>query len=223
METKEIHSWQISYSEARDLQLRLSKEVSQVNHPGECKLIAGVDLSPPDSNGIVTAAVVVISYPEFQVTEVSRFKGEQTFPYIPGLLSFREAPLIIGAAKKLNVVPHLFIVDGHGIAHPRRFGIASHLGLLFDIPTIGCAKSILCGKYETVPVTAGSYTWITDKGETIGAAVRTSTKASPVFVSIGHRIDLQTAISWVVRCCRGYRVPEPTRLAHLAAANKEIL
>lgn len=222
MHIRELHSWQLFYSEAKDLQLRLAKEVSTTNCLKECKLIAGVDLSPPDPQGMVNAAMVVINYPEFEVQEIRTFKGKQAFPYIPGLLSFRESPLIINAAKMIQKTPHLILVDGHGLAHPRRFGIASHLGLLFDIPTIGCAKSILCGQYKTIPPAIGSYTWIIDKSETIGAAVRTKQGISPVFISVGNKIDLPTAITWVIKCCHGFRVPEPIRMAHLAAAGKEL-
>jgi len=142
------------------------------------------------------------------------------FPYIPGLLSFRESPLILAACEKLCNVPDLVLIDGHGIAHPRRFGLASHLGLSLNLPTIGCAKSILCGRHQPVAEEAGSHTELLDNEELIGAALRTKSGVRPVYVSVGHRIDLASALQWVIKCCRGYRLPEPARLAHLAAAGR---
>jgi deoxyribonuclease V len=136
---------------------------------------------------------------------------------VPGLLSFREAPLILAAFEKLTATPDLVFVDGQGIAHPRRIGLASHLGLCLGLPTIGCAKSRLCGEHETPGFAAGSYAELRDNGEVIGAAVRTRAGVKPVYVSIGHMIDLPSAIRRVLDCCRGYRLPEPTRLAHMAA------
>jgi deoxyribonuclease V len=144
-------------------------------------------------------------------------EGELAFPYVPGLLSFRESPLILVACERLTVTPDLFLVDGQGIAHPRRMGFASHLGLFLNTPAIGCAKSLLCGTHEMPGIEPGSYTEIIDKGEIIGAALRTKRSMNPIYVSIGHKIDLQNAIHWALECCRGYRIPEPTRLAHLAA------
>ncbi|HUT68422.1 MAG TPA: deoxyribonuclease V, partial [Dehalococcoidales bacterium] len=161
--------------------------------------------------------VVVLSYPEFELVETRIVTDRIEFPYVPGLLSFREAPLILAACEELTVTPDLLMVDGQGIAHPRRMGLASHLGLFLDIPTIGCAKSRLCGSHEEPGNEAGSYAELLDNGEVIGAAVRTRTGVKPVYVSIGHKVDLSTAIRRVLECCRGYRLPEPTRLAHQAA------
>ncbi len=124
---------------------------------------------------------------------------------------------MLAACEKLTITPDLILVDGQGIAHPRRLGLASHLGLFLDIPTVGCAKSLLCGRHEEPGFDAGSYTEVVDRGETIGAALRTRSGVKPVYVSIGHKVDLEIAIDWVLQCCRGYRLPEPTRLAHLAA------
>jgi deoxyribonuclease V len=140
-----------------------------------------------------------------------------TLPYIPGLLSFREAPLIVAACEELSNVPDLILVDGQGIAHPRRLGLASHLGLFLDVPTVGCAKSRLCGKHKPVGEKVGSYTELVDNGDVIGAVLRTKVGVKPIYVSIGHKISLSSARKWVLNCCRGYRLPEPTRLAHLAA------
>jgi deoxyribonuclease V len=140
-----------------------------------------------------------------------------TFPYVPGLLSFREGPAVLDALDKLKSPPDLLIFDGHGLAHPRRFGLACHLGLLVDIPAIGCAKSRLCGQYEEPGPHRGDTMPLIDKGEVVGAAVRTRAGVKPVFVSIGHRVDLPTSIHYVLACCRGYRLPETTRWAHRLA------
>ena len=164
-----------------------------------------------------TGAVVVLRYPGLEVVVVKVVTGRIAFPYVPGLLSFREAPLVLAACEQLTVTPDLVIVDGQGIAHPRRLGLASHLGLFLDTPTIGCAKSRLCGHHPAPGKEAGSYTELVDRGETVGAVLCTRAGVKPVYVSIGHRIDLTAAIGWVLSCCRGYRLPEPTRLAHQAA------
>jgi len=166
---------------------------------------------------MATAAVVVLNYPELKLVETRIIEDKLGFPYIPGLLSFRESPLILTACEQLTITPDLILADGQGLAHPRRFGIASHLGLLLDTPAIGCAKSLLCGTHRTPEAETGSYADIIDKGEIIGVALRTRPGTSPVYVSIGHKVDLAMAIRWVLNCCRGYRIPEPLRLAHLAA------
>jgi deoxyribonuclease V len=176
-----------------------------------------VDISA-EKAGMATGAVVVLSYPELGVVETKIVRGRLDFPYVPGLLSFRESPLTLAACERLSITPDLFLVDGQGVAHPRRFGLASHLGLLLDRPTIGCAKSLLCGSHETLEAEPGSCAEVTDRGEAIGVALRTKLGVKPIYVSIGHKIDLSTAVQWVLKCCRGYRIPEPTRLAHLAAA-----
>jgi deoxyribonuclease V len=149
--------------------------------------------------------------------DVSTAEREVEFPYVPGLLAFREAPAVLQAWSRLRSDPDLIIFDGHGMAHPRRMGIACHLGLVLDRPSIGCAKSRLCGQHEEPGAAAGDWAPLTDGDEWIGAAVRTRTGKQPVFVSVGHRVSLATAISLTLTCCRGYRLPEPTRQAHLAA------
>ncbi len=217
VKVKKLHSWQLSIAQALDLQLRLAPRVFKVDEIITPSFVAGVDLSVGKVPGLATAAIVVLSYPELKLVETKVAQGRLNFPYIPGLLSFREAPLYLAAGAKLNITPDLIMVDGQGIAHPRRIGIASHLGLFWDMPTIGCAKSLLCGSHEPVEVEAGNYTEIIDDGETIGVALRTKTGVKPVYVSIGNKVGLETAIHWVSNCCRGYRLPEPLRLAHLAA------
>ncbi len=199
------------------MQRRLAAEVSAISAVGAPRFVAGVDISARKGGDKGTGAVVVLNYPELELVETEVVTGRLDFPYVPGLLSFREASLTLAACERLGVTPDLFLVDGHGYAHPRRMGIACHLGLFLNTPTIGCAKSLLCGSHEMPGVEAGSWTPLTDRGEVIGAAVRTRTGVRPVYASIGHRIDLPTAIDWVLKCCRGHRLPEPARLAHLAA------
>ncbi len=217
MKVKSLHCWQLSTSEAIELQRQLSAQVSKNCTDLAPRYIAGVDISVGKTGKVATGAVVVLSYPELEVVEIKTARGNLDFPYIPGLLSFRELPLTLSAFERLNVTPDLILADGQGVAHPRRFGIASHLGLFLDTPTIGCAKSLLCGGCIEPGTEPGSYTEIIDKGETIGVALRSKSGVKPVYVSIGHKTDLHTAIRWVLKCCRGYRLPEPTRLAHQAA------
>ena len=217
MKIEKLHEWQVSIPEAMEIQRRLATQVSRNSEVITPRFIAGVDISAERGRGAATAAVVVVSYPEFKIAETEIVEGELNFPYVPGLLSFRESPLILSACERLTVTPDLFLVDGQGIAHPRRMGFASHLGLFLNIPTIGCAKSLLCGTHEMPGIEPGSYAEIIDKGEVIGTALRTKRGMNPIYVSIGHKINLQGAIHWALECCRGYRIPEPTRLAHLAA------
>ncbi len=212
-----MHSWQVSPAQALDLQRRLAAQVSKSGQFDTPRFIAGVDISVGKAQGTATAAVVVLNYPELRVVETKVANGKLDFPYIPGLLSFRESPLTLAACQSLTISPDLILVDGQGIAHPRRFGIASHLGLFLNMPIIGCAKSLLCGSHEVPGEKPGSYAEVIERGETIGVALRTKLGVKPVYVSIGHKVDLQTTIYWVLECCRGYRLPEPTRLAHLAA------
>ncbi|UCH42187.1 MAG: deoxyribonuclease V [Dehalococcoidales bacterium] len=217
MRIERLHDWQLTTTEAKEQQLQLALRVSRNNELGVPHFIAGVDMSVKRDAGIAAGAVVVLKYPELEVVEVGIAEEELGFPYIPGLLSFRELPVILRACEKLSINPDLVLVDGQGIAHPRRFGLASHLGLFLDTPTIGCAKSLLCGSHVAPGDEAGNYEGITDSGEIIGVVLRTKRRIKPVYVSIGHKVDLATAIHWVLSCCRGYRLPEPTRLAHLAA------
>jgi deoxyribonuclease V len=211
------HSWQVTPKQAIEIQKRLAREVLRTGNINAPRFIAGVDISVNRFSKTGTSAVVVLNYPDLQVVEVQVVTDRIAFPYVPGLLSFREAPLILAAFEKIKITPDIVMVDGQGIAHPRRCGIASHLGLLLGIPTIGCAKSRLCGESEMPSIKHGSYTELKDDGEVIGAVLRTRENVKPLYVSIGHMIDLPAAIRWVLACCRGYRLPEPTRLAHQAA------
>ena len=218
MPAEHAHPWKVTTAEARAIQLRLAGLVSRENTVRRPRLVAGVDISAPRFQGRVRGTVVVLSYPDLRVAEVGAVEQTVDFPYIPGLLSFREAPVILAAYEKLKLAPDLVLVDGQGIAHPRRFGIASHLGVLLGVPTIGCAKSLLCGAHGPLAAARGSTAQIEHEGEVVGAALRTRDGVRPVYVSIGHRVDLAAAVKWVQGCCRGYRLPEPTRLAHQAAS-----
>ncbi len=215
-----MHSWQVTVAEAYEIQRRLASQVSRRSEVDAPRLVAGVDISAPDRGGMAKGAVVVLRLPDLALVERSVVEQGLSLPYIPGLLSFREMPLLLAACERLTLIPDLFIADAQGIAHPRRLGLASHLGLLLDVPAIGCAKSILCGRHGSLGEEPGSYASLLDHGEVIGAALRTKRGVKPVYVSIGHKVDLEAAIHWVLACCRGYRLPEPTRLAHLAAAGQ---
>lgn len=215
------HPWDLTPKEAISLQNRLSCRVIRKFDAdmGPVATIAGIDCH--FRNGIAIAAVVVLKFPKLETVDCATAVRRVKFPYIPGLLSFREGPAILDALNTLVSVPDVLIFDGQGIAHPRRFGIASHIGLLLDIPSIGCAKTKLTGHYEEPHSPKGSYAYLIDRGETIGAAVRTRSGVKPVFVSIGHRMGLQESIERVLQCCLKYRLPETTRRADKLA--REIL
>jgi deoxyribonuclease V len=218
MRVQTLHKWEVSLAQAREIQSNLARQVATEEEVITPSFVAGIDISAPNAQGIARGAVVVLRYPELNIVEVGVAEGKITFPYIPGLLSFRESPLILAACQRLDSLPDLVLIDGQGIAHPRRFGLASHVGLFLNLPTIGCAKSILCGRHGAVGEEVGSHAELLDRGERIGAALRTKFGVKPIYVSVGHKIDLASALRWVINCCRGYRLPEPTRLAHLAAA-----
>jgi deoxyribonuclease V len=212
----------VGKQEALEIQRSLASRVSVedgLERPP--RYVAGVDISPPDALGGAVGAAVLLELPELQIVEVKVYRGKPGFPYVPGLLSFRESPLILGALERLVTTPDVILADGQGLAHPRRFGLACHLGLLTDTPTIGCAKSILTGRPEgTLASRAGSRVPLMDRGDVVGAAVRTREYVRPIYVSIGHKVSLDSAVALTLACCKGYRMPEPTRLAHLAAAGR---
>jgi deoxyribonuclease V len=214
MEAKVRHPWNLTPSEAISLQDRLRKRVIPEDTFHQIRFVAGVDVSYDAKHKVAWAAVVVLTYPTLELKATSLAQREITFPYVPGLLSFREIPALIDCLQKLEAVPDIFICDGQGLAHPRRFGLACHLGVLIDLPSIGVAKRPLIGEYKPVPQERGAWRAIIDKGETIGAALRWRSHAKPIFVSIGHRVSLETAIQIVLNCSPRYRLPETTRWAH---------
>lgn len=220
MKARHLHPWDISPSQAVDIQRRLANRVEIRPLNKAPTFVAGLDISGVDSDGCATAAVVVLSYPYLEIIECRVASSEVPFPYIPGLLSFRETPTLSPVLESLSVQPDILLIDGQGIAHPRRFGIACHLGLLFDIPTIGCAKSRLIGAFDEPALSKGSHTFLWDEDEVIGAAFRSRDGTRPIFISVGHKVDLVSALRIVRSCSLKYRIPEPTRLAHLAAAGK---
>jgi deoxyribonuclease V len=218
MPFQSLHPWQVTAQEAIAIQENLRGQVVRENHFGVIKTVAGIDVGFEEGGGITRAAVVVLRYPALELAETSVVRRPTIFPYIPGLLSFREAPAALEAVERLSALPDLLICDGQGIAHPRRVGLASHLGLWTDIPSIGAAKSRLTGQHEPVGERGGEWQPLWDAGEIIGAALRTRPAAKPLYISIGHRISLETAIQMVLACTRAYRLPEPTRQAHSLAS-----
>lgn len=205
------HPWDLEPAEAIALQKELATYVVRRAELGEVRRIGGVDASYRD--GLARAAVVVLSYPDLEILDYTVVTRPIEYPYVPGLLTFREGPAVLDAFEQVRTMPDLLIFDGQGIAHPRRIGIASHIGVLLDVPAIGCAKRRLRGRYEPPGPERGSFTYLMDKEEVLGAVVRTRTGVKPVFVSIGHRVDLPSAIHYVLSCGRGYKLPEPTRWA----------
>ena len=215
------HPWDLTPKEGIALQREIAPSIDLNDHHTTFNTVAGIDVGL--KAGVARAAVVVMGLPELEILEQARAERPVTFPYVPGLLSFREAPAILDALANLECVPDVLIFDGQGYAHPRRMGIATHVGILLDHPTIGCAKSRLCGTHDAPGLDRGSYTWLRDGEEIIGAVVRTRTRVKPVFVSGGHRVGLRTAIDVVLRCGAGYRLPEPTRWAHRLASGKALI
>ena len=214
MDIKQLHNWNLSYAQARDLQNALARKVRVSALKRIPKTVAGIDCAFSKDKERIGAIIVVLEYPTLKIVETARAVAEVGFPYISGLLSFREAPVCIQAAKRLKITPDIFLIDGQGIAHPRRLGLASHLGLFLDKPTIGCAKSRLTGKFQPPSTEKGSFSPLTDKNEIIGAVLRTRSNVKPLFISIGHKCTLDDAVNITLACTPKYRLPEPTRLAH---------
>jgi len=218
MKSHQLHSWDVSYDEARAIQQQLRSKVISEDRLGPVHYVAGVDVGFEQSNTITRAAVAVLSFPDLILRDQALARRPTSFPYIPGLLSFREVPAVLDAFDRLSIQPDLLLCDGQGIAHPRRFGIASHIGVWVDIPAIGVAKSRLIGTHNEVPYHKGGYTRLYDHDECIGAVLRTRVNVRPLYISIGHRISLKTAIDYVMRCTTRYRLPETTRYAHKLAS-----
>ena len=235
MQIKRLHGWNLSYSQAVALQKQLAQQVQVIPLREKPETVAGLDCAlSPDKQRIVAAAII-LRVPnvvpglwesqepaDFELIETAVASQKISFPYIPGLLSFRESPVCIAAVEKLKKEPDAFLVDGQGIAHPRRFGLAAHLGLFFDKPTIGCAKSRLTGSFEEPSLEKGAYSPLKDGEDIIGAVVRTRTNVEPVFVSVGNRCMLKDAIEVTLAWTTKYRLPEPTRLAHQLVSKSKL-
>jgi len=212
---KKHHSWDLNYKDAVELQKKLAKKIILYDDINPVKKIAGVDVRFLKNSNFARGAVLIFSFPDLTLIEVKTYKSKIDFPYIPGLLVFREGPLIEECFKKIKNIPDLIFYDGHGYSHPRRLGIASHMGILFDLPSIGCAKKKLCGNYQgsLSLIHRGEYSFLKENGEIIGAALVTKDNVKPVFVSQGHKISLNSAIKFTLDVSK-FRIPEPIRLAH---------
>ncbi len=214
---QQLHDWNLSPREAVELQRSMRERVRVVPHKGRIETVAGADISFNKFSPVIYTGIVVLRLPSLEVVEEVGVVGETKFPYVPGLLSFREAPSVLEAWSKLKIEPDAVMFDGQGLAHPRRIGIASHVGLFLNRPTLGCAKSVLVGKHAELADERGSWQPLVDpkNDETVGAALRTKTRVQPIYVSPGHLLDLAGAIELTLRADGGYRQPEPTRRAHL--------
>lgn len=213
MKVLELHKWNLTPAEARELQERLRLRVVRVDRWKPIRTVAGADIALDARSGVGFSGVVVYRFPDLVEVERQHATRKLTFPYIPGLLAFREIPVLLAAFRKLKVSPDLIFCDGQGLAHPRRFGIACHLGLLLDRPTVGVAKSRLVGQYEEPADVSGAWSPLTAGGDRIGAVLRTRPGTRPVFVSPGNRISLKSALRLTMATYEGYRIPKPTREA----------
>jgi deoxyribonuclease V len=212
------HPWDVTPAEAIAIQKRLHGEVELADRIGDITRVAGVDVGFEEEGRVARAAVAVLSFPDLRLIEHAIARLPVHFPYIPGLLSFREVPVVLEALGQLAALPDLLLCDGQGLAHPRRFGLACHLGVLTDLPAIGVAKTRLIGKHGAVPEARGQWVPLADKGEIIGAVLRTRPGVNPLYISSGHRVCLETAIHYVMACVTRYRLPETTRWAHRFAS-----
>jgi deoxyribonuclease V len=205
--------WDLTPREAMRLQEALRGRVVLEDRFEDIRYVAGADLAFDPETGMAFAGVIVYRFPEFEEVERRMTRRKLRFPYVPGLLSFRESPVLIAAFARLRTQPDLILIDGHGRAHPRRFGIACHLGVIFDKPTIGCAKSLLVGEHEEPGVRAGATTPLMLDGERVGMVLRTREHVKPIYVTTGHRVGLESAVTLVKQCLDGFRIPKPTREA----------
>jgi deoxyribonuclease V len=214
------HPWDVSPADAREIQRQLRGRALVAPLDRQPETIAGIDVSV--KGGQARAAVVLLSYPENTPFQTATATMPVSFPYVPGLLSFREGPVVLAALERLERRPDVLMFDAQGWAHPRRMGLATHLGILLDVPAVGCAKSRLCGTHGAPDEQKGSWVPLMDGDEVIGAVVRTRDRVQPVFVSVGHRVDLETSVSLVLGCAARYRLPEPTRWAHRVAGGESL-
>jgi deoxyribonuclease V len=208
------HAWDVTVAEARAIQEELRGRVEERDRLGEVRTVAGADVSYDRGSPVLYAAVVVLDVDSLEVVEAASVRERARFPYVPGYLSFREIPPLLRAFQRLRTTPDLLLADGQGRAHPRRFGLACHLGVALDLPTIGCAKSRLVGTHREPGPRRGARTRLVDGGERIGLVLRTRAGVKPVYVSVGHRVSLETARAWVLRLAPRWRLPEPVRAAH---------
>jgi deoxyribonuclease V len=215
-----LHPWPNTTEEASIIQEQLRTKVIREDQLNEVKYVAGIDVGYDPKNQISKAAVAILTFPDLQQKEHAIATTKTTFPYIPGYLSFREIPAVLEALEKLSIIPDLLLCDGQGIAHPRRFGLACHIGVLTNIPAIGVAKTRFIGEHDTVPELRGSWQPLHDQSEIIGAVLRTRTATKPLYISIGHKITLTTALEYVLKCTPKYRLPETTRTADYLASSK---
>jgi len=215
------HSWNLTPREAIALQHRLRSRVVKLGRPARVRYVAGTDVGFERGGGITRAAVALLSFPALELVDYAIARLPTRFPYVPGLLSFREVPALLAALRLLRGEPDLILCDGHGYAHPRRFGIASHLGVYLGLPSIGVAKSRLIGEHGQPMQRRGAWVPLKDKGETIGAVLRTRPYTQPIYVSIGHRVSLPQAVRYALACATVYRLPETTRWAHRLASGED--
>jgi deoxyribonuclease V len=216
MKTLPLHPWKVTPQQGLKIQKELANQIEQKNRLKTPQWIAGADISLTMKSKEAFAGIVVLNASTLEIVDEYFIKGKIEFPYIPGLLSFREAPLLLRLFKKVSPAPQLIFFDGQGIAHPRKLGLASHMGLFLNCPTIGCAKSRLTGTFREPGLKKGCRSRLKDKNnKTLGAVLRTRENCKPIFVSVGNQIDLETAVRWTLKCTTRYRIPEPTRLAHI--------
>jgi deoxyribonuclease V len=211
---KPLHSWKVNVEEAIQIQQNLRNRIILQKTFSEVKTIGGGDVAYSEDRNSLFAAIVVLSFPKMETLEIANAHGEIPFPYIPGLLSFREGPILIKAFQKLKIKPDVMIFEGQGIAHPRGIGLASHMGLWLDLPSIGCTKTPLLSDFIYPDPSKGSFESIRKEGREVGVVLRTKDKVKPLFISPGHRIDLQTSIQMILTACTKFRIPEPLRKAH---------
>lgn len=212
---RHLHAWDLDFKQAKAVQSELQKQINICPLNKEIRYIAGADVSYSIMHQKYYAALIIFKFPELTITETHTAAGDVHFPYVPGYLTFREAPILLDAFRKIKTEPDVVIFDGQGIAHPRKMGLAAHVGIILDIPSIGCAKNKLIGSYDMPGNIKGFHSPLVYRNEQIGAVVRTRTKVKPVFVSPGHKITLEESISLVLASATQYRIPEPTRQAHL--------
>lgn len=216
----QLHNWDVTPAAAIEIQKTLADKVIRRDAFDEIQFVAGIDVGFEDKGRITRAAVCILESNTLQVIEQTIARKPTKFPYVPGLLSFREIPAIIDALGKIRHIPQILFCDGQGYAHPRRLGIASHLGLLTGLPSIGVGKSRLIGRHQAVPNSRGAWVPLVDNGETVGAVLRTRINVNPLYISSGHKIALESAVECVMRCVTRYKLPEPTRLADRLASRK---